>query len=316
MNHIARFFQSIPQTFVPSAYRNDFAERSLGAAIGYVLVLSILAVAIGILPFARQALTLRPLLRPMIEKTKSILPALYPENLVITVENGALQTNAREPVTIDFPAEALQMLPVAFPSPSPHMIVIDMKAHAEDFPKMDTVVLVTQTAIVFPSDEMKFDIIPGKNGQADFQWREGYHYSVFPIPNDPGKITIDRAAYDRGLTAIFPFLERAPSLLQKFVVATLLLAPLLLGPFLALWKLFLLLPGSLVLKLSAMILHVPLRYERIYVIGAFALTPTIVYELLERLGGFHYRFVGLLLFFGFGLAALWQWHGEKGGKAA
>src|SRR5690606_17254147 len=82
---------------------------------------------------------------------------LYPENLVITIKDGVLSTNAEEPVFIDIPE--LHEAPE-----TEHFITIDTEASIEAYLDYKTLFLVTDSEVVYPESDyekvMTYEVIP------------------------------------------------------------------------------------------------------------------------------------------------------------
>lgn len=151
------------------------------------------------------------------EKILNILPDLYPEDLIMTVENGELSTNYQEPFSLG------QELLDAFDSSgkmsgSYNLLTIDTEGSIEDFDSYGTILLVTKKGIGAKQST---------RGETRF-----YPFTQFMTDKNLGqKYTFDSKAYSAILKELSPFMNQVPSMVFTLVVGAIIIT-VLFGPLL------------------------------------------------------------------------------------
>ncbi len=211
----------------------------------------------------------------MWQEQKAIIQSLYPDDLIITFEDGKLSTNQARPVVIPFPKEWSGK--DGHPA---HLLVIDREAEVsrQAIERNDTFVLASETEIGFSdSREGKTEIIALTKMDID------------------KKIEITNSNFD------YWVIERGSVLVQRGTLFLMSVLPLLM--YLGLWIGYVVyaLFGALVVWLAAHIRDHKLRYGQAYASTLYLLPASFVVSLLMSLVGFHIPLLFTLVLFGMAL---------------
>lgn len=219
------------------------------------------------------------------QEQKAIIKSLYPDDLVLTFEDGKLSTNQAGPVVIPFPTEwepqrgdcmtvACQEERDAFPA---NLLVIDGEAEVsrKAIERNDTFILASETEIGF-SDSRK--------GKTEI-------IALTKIETDK-KIEITNSNFD------YWVIERGSVLIQRATLFIMSVLPLLM--YLGLWIGYIVyaLFGALIVWLAAHIRNHPLRYGQAYASTLYLLPASFVVSLLMSLLGFHIPLLFTFVLFG------------------
>lgn len=262
----------------PARYK-ELRSRPLSQGIKYLYVLLLALSFLFTLKIVVALLVARPAIGHFMEEVKREVPALYPEELVLTLSGGKLSTNVEEPYTIELPMSWRKSF--EDPDAPAHLVTIDTQAHIEDFERYDSFVLATKTALVLPDRE-----------------KGGYRVITFERLNEEqGPLVIDQATYLAVTGRMFSYFVYLPLLLGILALLLLLLFPFAMAGSLLLWFLFYLLSTTLFSWILARIMKVPLRYKELYRIGCFALTLPILVSIPLSILGIKLPLAFTLVFF-------------------
>jgi hypothetical protein len=260
MNSIAAFPQNLKKAVSSPAFYKEVPNGKFGPAIKYFLILTVL---LAIVKSILVSLTIVPGVETLISKLRENIVNLYPAELTVTITNGQLSTNAKEPLII--PLSSLdKILPQAksdINQPAEeNLLVIDTKASPSDFPKLKTAVLLTRDGLVIADRESG-----------------GYRYT--PIPSETN-LTIDRR-FVRSLWSQFsPYINYViPGLITLIFLSLILWIPN--------WNLSYLIFSALLIKLSSKIVkNNPLSYRTAFKIGLYSITVPLLAEFIFGLFNF------------------------------
>jgi hypothetical protein len=139
-------WQTFQYVFKNSLWNTDYYSQVVKAplrfSLTYFFVLLYLIILIQTLLSTVSLAFLLPELPQFVEITKKRLETAYPKDLVITVKNGQISTNKKEPYFIDIPETAAIK--------KDHFIRFDSNARVEDFSQYKSLILVTRDTVVYP----------------------------------------------------------------------------------------------------------------------------------------------------------------------
>lgn len=216
-----------------------------------------------------------PHVRAAVASLKEVAPTLYPAELVVTIKDGNVSTNVREPYAIELPPKWRELASKEETGAAPHLLVIDTRARAEDFPKKNTFILLTKQSIVIPdeNDTVKF-------------------YSL----KDVGNITITKQLYTKVISNVLPYLDLLPTIATVGIGCIILFLPFLFAGVTLLGYLLYLLVAVGILWIIAIVIKAPRTYGDLYWLSMYGLTLPICYRLLEVIFRFHVNFLFTVIF--------------------
>ncbi len=243
------------------SYVDDFAHRTTGSALGYLYWLLVTWSLLVLLTLAGLAIFITPRIEPLANQHLQIIQDWYPDELIVTISGGVLSTNVNEPYILDIPTEWNDM---NNGSDDPaHAIVIDTKGSIDDFADYDTLILLTDKAVVVRDD----------NG-----------VRMFPYGEEGEPIVIDEALVAGNITLVrdnlVPWL---PWMLWGVYIVALLVAPWIVGGAMWLGELLFLLWATAVLWIIAKIIGRNLRYGELYKLGLFGVTNSLALAFIVSL---------------------------------
>ncbi len=205
------------------------------------------------------------------QEQKAVVQSLYPDDLVITIDDGKLTTNQTEPVVIPLP-EAWHGQGV---KPS-NLLVIDRDAEVSRnaMERYDTWVLATETEIGFwESSKGSLESFSLK----DFDWAK--------------TIEVTNASFD------YWVIERGGSIVKTVTLFLMSVLPLLL--YIGLWVGYIVYSvfGALVVWLAAHLRQHKLTYGQAYRSTLYLLPASFLLSLLMSLGNWHIPLLFSLVLF-------------------
>lgn len=245
-------------------YYKDILVAPFSFSLKYLFFLLLIISFISSVATAVGIGAITPFIPTFIEKAKDAVVNLYPQELVVTLDQGKIKTNVDEPYYIEFPASIGKNI-----GAYQHLITIDTKAQVSDYPTYKSIALVTYDSVVIPDDKSG----SGQTGA----------YRVFPlgdIPESSGKLLIDKQVYSSLVGKVTPYLDYLPGLAIGGIVFSLIVLPFILTAFDLGSKLFYLLFIGLILWLVAKIMKKTLRYSQIYRMSMHALTWPIMISIV------------------------------------
>src|SRR3989338_3781708 len=245
----------------PASYA-QFLKQNFSAGVKYLyallLTISAFWVIFGLIAF----LIAFPTLRGAFAEIREELPGFYPQELVVTLKDGEISTNVREPYFIDVPKRWEKILAG---SDYKHFVAFDTKGNIEDYATYQSVVLVTESHVVVPDKNEGLRVIPLEETQEDF--------------------TMNRRKYDQFLMIATPLLQKAPTLLVGAAIVTSLVLPFIAAGLQLAWYMFYLLFAVLIVWVIAQIANRKLRYGQLYHLSLHGLTlPLLVTTITGKIG--------------------------------
>ncbi len=269
---ISTFIYVLKSSLTNPSYYKDVADSKFLFSLKYLyLLFYFTALVVGVVS-AVQIAAILPQTPDFIKTAKMIMDDFYPEELVVTVEEGELSTNFETPYFIYLPSE--------IGDSSTRLITIDSKARFEDIDAYDTIILVSESAIYYPNND---------NGA----------YEVFPL-SDVDNFVINKGVYDSFVTSFSPYLDRLPSLLYVGIVLMILVLPFTLAALSLLGRLLYLTVITFALFAFSKVMRRDLTYKSIYKISMHAVSWSILYSIIvEYLLDYRFPYVYSLIVIGF-----------------
>ena len=241
LSKLKLFFRSFYQSSTDPTYYRHIINAKTSFSIKYLLMLSlvlsigstIILSVVGIPQFQ----TLRTQIKTKVE-------GIYPDNLVISLKNGKLQTNQEQPLTIEVPG--LDKEPY-------HSVVIDTTAKVEDMDRYNALMLVTSDTVSIRNDN-----------------REIRTYNL----NEMSDFDIDKPSFDKFVRSVSDISDTLVYLLPLvffigswFIISVSLIIRVLIF--------------SLITALVAMVYHYRLSYSKYFQITAHAITPITIIQVVQ-----------------------------------
>ncbi len=269
MHFIRRLTDTIQNSFYNPVFYREHRESGVGKPLRALTVISALwALALSVMAFvAIQAFLQNDVLDRIAD--------IYPEELVITIENGEASANVAQPYYIPMP-------PVIASSSTPeYLAIIDTR------PEVTVNELLGETAAIYLTQKTLVFINKYEAGTDPSQPQVSHQYvNVASIPNQ----TIDSDTAEE-LVGIARPIVNAIGWAAPFVIFIILLAVAVLG------YLFVALFGALIVWLLARIKGIQFTYGTSYVTALFALIPVAIWDLLTDIAGMGNHFLLTLAIF-------------------
>jgi hypothetical protein len=285
MHSISTFFITLWRSATDLNFYKTFKKR-FWSGFWYIYWLSVLLMFVSGAVVAVQGFLLLPKVDPFIAMVEQSLDEFYPQELKIVIQTGALSTNMQTPFIMDVPNAARTFFKMNDPQ---HLVVIDPDASVEDFPSLNTVLLLTRTSAVYPDNQNR------QGGEKKAEGLKTGQYRVISF-NEDEDISIDRIKYDTVVAAVsgfFPYVK--PLMITGLIVAVTVL-PFIGGFFAVIGALFSLVISSFFLWILSLLLKVPGGYARVYLLSMYALTASTVYGTVQSLLDLKIPMVHSLLF--------------------
>lgn len=261
------FLRKIGNSIYDPAYYQELLEKPFSYSVKYfagffAIFALLLIVGFSLFYFPRIEVALNDGVRMVVDS--------YPEELVVTMKNGALSTNAQEPYFVKFPATMDENKSQA--DTFKNLITIDTKSEAsvDNLSKYETMVLVTKNYIIYQKD----------NGQIVTQ----------PLENI-SDVVIDKAFVNQFVEKYSPWLK----LLFPFFVIGLFIFVI----FLLIFRLCYLFLAALLIWLVAYIKKVEISYGKSYQLGLHLMTLPLIIISPFTFINFPFAFSLLLLILAF-----------------
>ena len=251
--------ENLLQKFKNSIYGPQFYtvlnDKPLGFSLGYYAGFFGLLILVGTIVASFLVI---PKLIVFVDRAGEEISMLYPEELVVTINDGEVSTNMEEPVLIPFTSAFEEVLrdreagerSMNFGTTTPYLIAIDTRENGVTEGEYVALVTITKNTIIYPSQSGGF--------------------TIDPIPPDAHGV-ITKPLVDHALAALGRW--------ANFIPVGFVLVALLAGIVYAVFHLLYLLLASLLLMLVLAAKGLPVEYARAYQIGLHALTGPILVKL-------------------------------------
>jgi len=249
MNKFKTFAHAFSKSLTHLNYYRELLNTRFSFSLKYFWVFSL---CIGLVTTISTSIVLLPGLNKIIARVDKRLVALYPQDLVIKIENGRLTTNAPEPLSIPIPYELFTDTPPAISDQKQtFLLTIDTDAPIDDFNKYNSLIFANSRNLALVD-------------------RDGT-YRIYDLKEAPD-MTVDRPLVEKYYDQFRPLLNYIPALLVLVLTLVFIL-------FLPLTRLVSLLFLSLFLLLAAKVMNLTLSFSKIYQIGLHSLTLPVLIQI-------------------------------------
>ena len=253
---IRTFLCVFKNSLVNFDYYREVLTTKFSFSLKYFYGLLVVTSFISFLPLIFGVLFFIPQWPATESKIKTMAESAYPANLVLTVKDGQLSTNVREPYYVDAPGQL-----------DKHLVAIDTKGSADDYVKYNSYILLTKKSFVSPKS--------GSNSNLE----------IVPLADLQDNITVNQDTYIEMLGKVYPYFQYAVPLLWGLAVFLLTVGPFLLGGLVLPFKLLHLLIFSVVAHFILLMAKKKLSYVETYKMALHASTlPIIFFTLLAIFG--------------------------------
>ncbi len=265
MQSIQRFFRNIYLSATSTQSYPPRLTQTFSSGLGYLYWLLVCTTFISAVGFALMLFAARPQIQAFVSDAEKNLGSMYPDELVLTLSGGELSTNVETPYALDpwfWSSEMLQEeMQINEVGASTHFILIDPTATVEDYPTLDTLILLTRTAAVMRDDN-------------------GIRVALYSELDITEPIVLDKKAYMEMVTAVQPFVAMIPSLVDGLMLFLIVLAPFAGAFFHWLWLLMYLLVFTVIVLLLSSLMKRHLSYGQLYHLGLYGITLSVLYSLI------------------------------------
>ena len=272
MKKLNTFWHSFQKTLLDVSYYKDIAKASYWFSFKYLLFLLICLSLVRSVQIGVSYLTVRKNIPTYLSTGLTEIKNIYPKELELRISNGKLYTNVQEPYTIEFPKIFGNM-------EGKHLIVIDTKGIADDYPKYNTIALATRQAVVFPDKQ-------GNSIATKLYYFSDLKRSLY----------IDYFVYSKIVQGLNPLVAKLPKLIDIFVIVGIVLLPLLGGFFWQSTVLFGLMFLTIPLWIIGKIAKSSYGYKALYQLGMHGITWSILFTFLLDITGQQVVYVYELIF--------------------
>lgn len=257
MKKLNTFWSSFQKSLLDFTYYKDIAKASYWFSFKYLFFLLVCLSLVRSVQLGISYSFFRKQIPSYIATGQKELVKFYPKELELRISNGNLYTNVQEPYIIEFPKSFGD-------AEGEHLIVIDTKGIADNYPKYKTVVLATKQALVFPDRK-----------QGNRNTTQMYYFSDLKK-----SIYMDHSGYIKIIETLNPFIAKLPRLIDAVVVAGLVLLPFLGGLFWTSSTLFGLTFLTLFIWLIEKIMKTSYGYKTLFRLGMHGVTWSILFTFL------------------------------------
>ncbi len=224
------------------SYAKDIVKTNFSFSLKYFAVLAFVASIFSVVVMAKDVTQDLFLTLSSVEET---IVSSYPEDLIITLENGELSTNQPEPKIFEFPERT--------EGDPENLLVFDSNGTLEDLNNYDTLILVNKT-----------NVLVRGNGNIE----------VYPLADFPNTQITSETVRELAVSAR-PFLNALPYIALFFVfIATLV--------YYFGFRLVYLIIVAAILGLVGLLAGLKLKFAKYYQIAIHAITLPLVIEVLAK----------------------------------
>lgn len=263
MNKLKTFFYSFKKSLTDFDYYPEIAKAKFSFSLKYIFLLLIFVSFFTSISFASSILKTIPKAPSFVEKGKVLVNRFYPKELEVTIKDGNLSTNVKEPYFIKMPQEFTDKN-----NASLNLITIDTTAKIEDIKKYNTALLVTKNAVVYPDKNEQYKVT-----------------FLNKIPNSK----INKKIYDRFAAKLISYSKYLVPALRLLAILSVIVIPFVMAPIVLIGKLTYLVFATIPLFVLALFLKKKLSFGKVYQLGIHGLTISVILNLLvESLRRFTY----------------------------
>ena len=264
MKFFSHFYRIFKRTISDFSFYTSLNTHSLRSAIGYLFTLVLVILFIQSLVVAIYFATQLPDIPLIIHSFQERVNEAYPDDLVISAQNGIISINQKSPVVID-------LVDLKDLEEYDHAVVFDMNGDESDYERYHALVLVTKSEILYPqtvSDGARYEIVK---------------VSDLDIPS-----IITKFRYTQFLAEFNTTLQFIGDNALFIIIGGVILFPLIGSFFLTLWYLFYLLFASVLLWSVAQMFRLKKGYGEVYQLGLYGISVPIVFGFILELVGIRF----------------------------
>lgn len=256
---------------VDPGYYKDIIKVRASFSLKFLFVFALLFSLVATIQYAVAFVAFLPKMPEYLTMVQEKGMALYPKDLVVTITDGVVSTNAKEPYAIDLPFA----LPVDGDKKPEHLVVIDTKATPEAFDTYQSFVVV---------------------GKSTLYYRDDKGYKFYPLKDIKGKTVINKAFYDEWAGKVVPYLSWVPTVVYVVGIVGLLLLPVVLTVGRVVGYLVVLLILTIFSLAMAKIFRKKFSYPVLYRLGMHAITVPVLATYFLQFFGISVPFLFPLIF--------------------
>lgn len=265
MNFLKNFFRSTRDSLVNLDSYKVTKELPFSSHVGYLYGLFYFVALLTMVPVGLRLIFLSPALPEKVNQVRESVAKAYPGDLVVSIKNGLLSTNAVQPFFYDGPAGLFTK-----EEEQKHLVAIDTAATSSDYSRYKSVILLTKTELIYPSRSTES--------------QESESYQVIPL-KEFEDVTLTRQVYANVVKSLEPVWALIRPGLFVLVGLLVLIVPFIASGFLVIGQLVYLLILALVLQVLGQVLGLKNSYRQVFKILARATTLPAIFFLV--LGTFH-----------------------------
>lgn len=273
MRKLQLFGRVLWRSCTDPAYYKDILKARASFSLKYLFVFAFLFSIVASVRYAYSFAAFLPKLPQYVAMAREKGAGFYPKDLVVTVKDGEVSTNVKEPYVIDLPFA----LPVDGDNKPEHLLVIDTKATAERFTAYKSVVVVGKNTVYYRDDK---------------------GYKFYPLTDMKGTTVINYALYDEWAGKVLPYLNYVPQIVYGAGTVGLLLLPFVLSTGRMVEYLLALLVLTIFSLVIAKLLKKKLTYPILYRLGMHAITVPVLVTYFFQFFGISVPFLFPIVFVG------------------
>lgn len=245
----------------PSYYK-DIKDAKFSFSLKYIFSLFLLTSLILGISISVRILSFIPQAPKFAQDTKSFLVETYPTELKLTLKEGKITTNVKEPYFIDL-AEDKKMVVAPFT----HLIAIKTKGTSDDIKDLSSLLLITEDSLIVSegTQSASYRAIDLKDALAKI----------------PSGVSMDKTLFTSILDKFTPeALKIMPRIIMAIALLFFIFYPLIRGTFGLLFQAVFLLPAALILFIVAKLLKKNLTFTKMYQMSLQGLTIPVTVSFL------------------------------------
>ena len=269
MRRIKTFVRTFWNSLTKPSYYKDIKEAKFSFSFKYLLSLFLLVSFIVGVSISARTLGFISQAPKFVEDTKSFMVETYPKELKLTLKEGKITTNVKEPYFIDLAEDKKAAI-----EPFKHLIVINTKGSVEDIKSLDSLFLLTSDNLIV------------SEGSASGSYRViSLNNALSKIPNG---VSIDKTLFTSILDKFTPYaLKVLPRIIIAVSLLILIFYPLLRGTFGFIFQAIFLLPAALVLFVGAKIAKRKLSFKKMYQMSLHGATIPVTLSFMFGFSGLY-----------------------------
>ena len=273
MKFFSSFYRVFKRTISDFSFYTSLNTHSLRSAIGYLFTLVLAILFIQTLVVAIYFATQLPDIPLIIHSFQERVNEAYPDDLVISAQDGIISINQSSPVMID-------LVDLKDLEEYDHAVVFDMNGDKSDYERYHALFLVTKSEILYPKSIY-----------------DGTQYEIVKVSDLDIPSIITKFRYTQFLAEFNTTLQFIGDNALFIIIGGVILFPLIGSFFLTLWYLFYLLFASVLLWSVAQMFRLKKGYGEVYQLGLYGISVPIVFGFMLELVGirFPYAFMSTFL---------------------